>query len=178
MADEKAKKVSLDTQIEQSNINEYEKEQLVEMVNSTSSDADFATTYPDATFSRTLAYKYLGKKYDMDFIGRSYVIPHGVTISDLIEAYEKQNGCNSDANKEQDCENGVDTIEVIIGAKKGRSTFSMSEDTMQRWSNYVKDIPNKSDYLSAACDLFIKRMDAGKVEMKPVFLKPGTTKEM
>ena len=178
MAKEKVtKKVSLDTQIEQSNIGEYEEEQLVEMVNATSSDSDFATVYPDATFSRTLAYKYLGKKYDMDFVGRSYVIPHGVTISDLLEAYEKKNSNDSASNTMQECVDGVDIIEVAMSEKKERKTLSMNAGAMQRWDDFTKDYSNKSDYLSAACDLFIRKAKDGKVELKATFDLPKNSEK-
>lgn len=178
MAEEKVtKKVSLETQIENSNLKDYTKEQLVEMVNATSGDSDFGTAYPEATFSRTLAYKYLGTKYDMDFVGRSYVVPHGVTIGDLLEAYEKQKNIGVASNTMQECVGGVDIIEVAMSEKKERKTLSMNAGAMQRWDDFTKNYPNKSDYLSAACDLFIRKAKEGKVELKAAFDLPKKVEE-
>lgn len=177
MADEKqSTKVSLEKQFGDSNIKNFEKEELQKMVNATKGDDDFKAAYPDAEFSRMLTYKYLTTKYDYDYIGRGYSIPHGVTIDDLFDAYQKLNGINDDTDMMQKSSDSCDTIEVIVGAKKKRNTFSMNEESMERWEEFVSGLPNKSDYLSAACDLFIKRMEDGKVEMKPVFAKPNITK--
>lgn len=167
---EKVTKVSIETQFENSNIKEYEKEDLVKMVNATSGDADFATAYPEATFTRTLAYKYLGTKYDMDFVGRSYVVPHGVTIGDLLEAYENHNSNDSASNTMQECVDGVDTVEVNMDTKKKRQTLSMNADTLQKWNEFTKDASKKSIYLTAACELFMRKAMEGKVEIKPTFV--------
>lgn len=167
---EKVTKVSIETQFENSNIKEYEKEDLVKMVNATSGDADFATAYPEATFTRTLAYKYLVAKYDMDFVGRSYVVPHGVTIDGLLEAYENQKGCDSVSKETQGGGDGVDTVEVNMDTKKKRQTLSMNADTLQKWNEFTKDASKKSIYLTAACELFMRKAMEGKVEIKPTFI--------
>lgn len=167
--EEKTKKVPLEIQMDQTNLKDYTKEQLVKMVNATGGDSDFGTTYPDATFNRTLAYKYLMQKHDMDFVGRSYVVPHGVTIDDLLDAYEKQKCIGVASNTMQERVDGVDIVEVVIGEKKVRKTISMNAGAMERWEEFTKNYTNKSDYLSAACDLFIRKAKAGEVEMKAVF---------
>lgn len=180
MAEKKTKeqmtKVSLETQFENSNIKEYEESDLVKMVNATSGDGDFKTAYPDATFSRTLAYKYLQAKYDYDFVGRSYMVPHGVTIDDLLDAYEKQKGSEGGARESRNSTNGVDIVEVDVNEKKKRQTLSMNAGTLQRWNHFTKENPNKSLYLTAACELFMSKVMEGTVKIKPI-IKLGYTPE-
>lgn len=167
---EKKQKVALELQFEQSNLKEYSVNELVRMVNSTKGDGDFKAAYPEATFTRELAYKYLQAKNDMDYIPHGLVVPHGVGIDDLLDTYEKQS-CVADDTKVMQVGVGnterYDTVTVAMNEKKKRKTLSMNAGTMQRWEEFVKDYPNKSDYLSAACDMFMEKYNAGMVEMKP-----------
>ena len=164
---QKTAKVSLDTQFEQSNLKDYHVDELVKMVNATSGDKDFKTAYPKATFTRTLAYKYLEAKYDYDFIGRSYVLPHGVTIDDLLDIYMNHIDNTSDAKVTQSSNQNVDVVEVDIDAKKKRQTFSMNEDTYHKWESFTKDSSKKSTYLTAACELLMQKVADNTVDIKP-----------
>lgn len=170
MKEKKKTKVPLEVQFEQSNLKEYSVNELVRMVNSTKGDGDFKAAYPEATFTRELAYKYLQKNYDMDFVGKSYVIPHGVTINDLLDAYMRRN-CAGDDSKGIQTGGGntdhCDAVRIAMNEKKKRKTLSMNVGTMQRWEKFTEEYPNKSDYLSAACDLFMDKFNAGMVEMEP-----------
>lgn len=164
---EKKQKVALELQFEQANLKKYSKDELIWMVNSTKGVDDIKTAYPDADFSRELVYKYLQAKYDMDYIPHGLIVPHGVTINDLLDAYEKQSCIGDDAKVMQDRVGNVDRILVAMNEKKKRKTLSMNAGTMQRWEEFVKDYPNKSDYLSAACDMFMEKYNAGMVDMIP-----------
>ena len=167
---EKKKKVAKEVQFEQSNLQKYSSDELVRMVNSTKGNTDFPIVYPDADFSRDLACDYLEKKFGMYYIGHGLVVPHGVTIDDLLDAYEKQS-CVADDTKVMQVGVGnterCDTVTVVMNEKKKRKTLSMNAGTMQRWEEFTKDYSNKGDYLSAACDLFMEKFKAGKIEMEP-----------
>ncbi len=170
MKEKKQTKVPMEVQFDNSNLKDYSEKDLVKMVNSTKGNEDFKSVYPDADFIRELAYKYLQAKYDMDYIPHGLVVPHGVTIDDLLDAYMKQS-CVGDASTgtQSDVDNIYinDTVRVAMNEKKKRKTLSMNAGTMQRWEKFTDEYPNKSDYLSAACDLFMDKFNAGKIEMEP-----------
>ncbi len=170
MGEKKQTKVPLEVQFENSNLKDYSEKDLVKMVNSTKGNEDFKTAYPEATFTRELAYKYLQAKNDMDYIPHGLVVPHGVGIDDLLDAYMNQS-CVTDGTNVMQIGSGntytSDTVSIAMNEKKKRKTLSMNAGTMQRWEEFTKDYPNKSDYLSAACDLFMKKFESGKVEMEP-----------
>ncbi|MBQ3036734.1 MAG: hypothetical protein IJD31_07380 [Lachnospiraceae bacterium] len=170
MQEKKQTKVPMEVQFDNSNLKDYSEKDLVKMVNSTKGNEDFKAAYPEATFTRELAYKYLQAKYDMDYIPHGLVVPHGVTIDDLLDAYKKQN-CAGDDSKEMQSDVGniytSDIVRVAMNEKKKRKTLSMNAGTMQRWEEFTKDYSNKGDYLSAACDLFMKKFESGKIEMEP-----------
>lgn len=164
---QKTAKVSLETQFEQSNLKDFTEDELVRMVNATSGDKDFKTAYPKATFTRTLAYKYLEAKYDYNFVGRSYVLPHGVIIDDLLEIYRNHIDNTSDAKVMQSSNQNIDVVAVDIDAKKKRQTFSMNEDTYHKWESFTKDSSKKSTYLTAACELLMQKVADNTVDIKP-----------
>jgi hypothetical protein len=69
----------------------------------------------------------------------------------------------------QECvgdEVNVELIRIAMTEKKKRKTMSMNTGTMKRWEDFLEEYPNKSDFLSAACDLFMKRFKEGKVKME------------
>lgn len=164
---EKKKKVAKEVQFEQSNLQKYSSDELVRMVNSTKGNTDFPIVYPDADFSRDLACDYLEKKFGMYYIGHGLVVPHGVTIDDLLDAYEKRNCVGDDAKVMQNGVGNVDRVMVAMNEKKMKGTLSMNKSTMKRWREFTEGYSNKSDYLSAACDLFMEKFSAGTVEMEP-----------
>ena len=167
--EKKSTKISLEMQFKNSNIDSYSKSQLVYMVNSTSGEPDFSNAFPEATFGRNLTIKYLEKKYDMDFIGRSYVLPHGVTIYKLLEIYENHNSTQMESKESpirSNTESVVDIVCIPVGEIKKKKSLSMRNSTMKRWEEFLEEYQNKSDYLTAACELFMKRFKEGKVKME------------
>ena len=167
--EKKSTKISLEMQFKNSNIDSYSKQQLVYMVNLTSGEADFSEAFPDATFARNLAIKYLERKYDMDFVGRSYILPHGVTIHDLLEIYENHNSTQMESKESpirSNDESDMDTVCIPVAENKKKKSLSMRNSTMKRWEEFLEEYPNKSDYLTAACELFMKRFKEGKVKME------------
>lgn len=167
MKEKKQIKVPLEVQFENSNLKEYSEKDLVKMVNSTNGEDEIKTAYPEASFSRKLAYQYLVEKYDMDYIGHGLIVPHGVTIDDLLDAYEKRNCVGDDAKVMQNGVGNVDRVMVAMNEKKMKGTLSMNKSTMKRWREFTEGYSNKSDYLSAACDLFMEKFKAGKIKMEP-----------
>lgn len=159
------KSVPFEVKVAGCNITEYTKEDLVKMVNSTKGD-DFKVLYPTATFDRKLAMEYLEKKHDMDYIGHGVMVPHGISMDDLLDAYEKQKSVRDDTEKKQDGCQEVDEVVVAMFEKKERATLSMNAGTMKRWKDFVAESKNASNLLSAACDLFIKKYRAGQVRLE------------
>lgn len=169
--EKKSTKVSLETQFKNSNIENYSKNELVYMVNVTS-EGDFGETFPKATFARNLAIKYLERKYDMDFIGRSYVLPHGVTIQKLLEVYENRNSTKMEAKEssiKSNVESDVDIVCIPIGEIKKKKSLSMRASTMKKWEDFVSGTQSKSDFLTAACEYFMRRYQEGRVKMEAVW---------
>lgn len=170
--EKKTTKVSMETQFKNSNIENYSKQQLVYMVNLTSGEADFSNAFPEATFGRNLTIKYLEKKYDMDFIGRSYVLPHGVTIHKLLETYENLNGTQMDSKEssiKSNVEPDVDIVCIPVGEIKKKKSLSMRASTMKKWEDFVSGTQSKSDFLTAACEYFMKCYNEGRVKMEAVW---------
>lgn len=169
MADEKKTKVSMDEQFAASNLENYEKSELVDMVNETSGDAEFKSTYSDVDAGETprqLAYKYLERKCGMTVVPHSVVIPKHASMRDLIDAYEH-------AQEMEAAEAGVEVIEIEIGKKTERKTLAAEAEVMHQWSTFTSSVTNKSDYLTAALKHFMSDYEAGKVDIEFVGLKPA-----
>ena len=167
--EKKTKKTPKEVQYVQTGLHQYSQSELIRMVNQTGTEEDFSNTYPEVTFTRKLAYNYLHDKFDMDYIGHGLIVPHGVTICALLDAYENHKFSEGDSKVMQECvgdEVNVELIRIAMTEKKKRKTMSMNTGTMKRWEDFLEEYPNKSDFLSAACDLFMKRFKEGKVKME------------
>ncbi len=161
---EKQSKVPLEKQYEQAGIKNIDPKEIRRMVNSTKGDPDFKVAFPDVKFSRTLAYKYMQQKYDMDYIGSGYLIPHGVTIEDLLDTYDTHKNITSDAESTQSViKNNI--IEIDGNDKKGRQTLSMNAGTLKRWKELTSGINDKGLFLTAALEYFMDQYTEKKFKI-------------
>ncbi len=127
---ETKKRVPLEEQFKATNISDYELDDLVSMVNITSGDKDFKEKYPDATFTRDLAYQYLQRK-GYDYIPHGIAVPKGVTVDDLS---------NLLSGHDPKASEGKDII-VNTHEKKIKRTVAINENVLNLWKKFLTVFP-------------------------------------
>ncbi len=151
------------------NLNEYSKSQLIEMVNTTST-GNFDGKYPEATFTRSQAWAELVSKYHLYHMN-GCILPVPMSGTDLYSLVEKH--CGSAADK-KDSKKDVHTgakrkISCNITCESHKKSFTIFTETYKKWTDFIKKYNIKKQYiqayLSMAIELFIDMYENDEIEM-------------
>ncbi len=148
--------------LKDTNINQYSKEDLIDMVNSTEGN-DFKDKYPDATFDRRMAIYVLKNDHHLGYVTGT-VIPCLLSKKEIYKILEKgTNRCPESDDSD------IKKVTFDLNAESSKPSLTISKDTDERWIDFKKrhHIAKAlvKAYPSIALELMMDMVENGKLDI-------------